>query len=171
MLHEWRAWVRTAGADVTSVARVVRVPWLPGIAPALRGRGLVAVDVAMLGEPAAAAAPARPLRRLDPGGRHGRAGRARGAARALVPRDGGPSAIGAHVLLRELPPAALDAFLGAAGPGSRSELVSAELRHLGDEQFAVAGIGVAGDAEAGAADPDRARRAASAGSCPGDRTP
>jgi hypothetical protein len=147
VLHEWRAWARTAGEDVTSVARIVRAPWLTGVAPVLRGRGLVAVDVAVMGDPAAAAARLGALRRLEPElDTVGLVTRAELMERCPT-AHGAASAIGTHVLLRELPAAALDAFLGAAGPASRSELVAAELRHLGGEEFAVAGIGVAGDAE------------------------
>jgi hypothetical protein len=147
VLHEWRSWSGAAGGEVTSVARIVRVPWLPGVAPALRGRGFVAVDVALLGDPSAASRRLAALRRLGPElDTVAIVSRSELLARCPAP-GGGASAIGAHVLLRELPVAALDAFLAAAGPNSRSELVAAELRHLGDGEYAVAGIGVAGDVE------------------------
>jgi hypothetical protein len=143
VLYEWRAWVRAAPEEVTSVARLVRVPHLAGIARPLRGRSLVAIDVAILGEPAAAAARLAALRRLEPE----IDGVAPACVEALRPRAEGLRAIGEHLLLRELPAAALDAFLAAAGPGSGTELVAAELRHLGGSAFAVVGLGVAGDAE------------------------
>ena len=49
--------------------------------------------------------------------------------------------------LRALPARAVDALIAAAGPGSGTGLVSAELRHLGGGEFAVVGIGVTGNAE------------------------
>jgi hypothetical protein len=41
------------------------------------------------------------------------------------------AAVSAHRLLAELPPAAVDAFVAAAGPGSGLPLMLAELRRLG----------------------------------------
>jgi hypothetical protein len=145
VLRGWRDWTRRAGDEATSVARILRVPWLPGIARALRGRGLVAVDVALLGDPAAAARRLGPLRALEPELDSVELV-ARSALLERVPA-GGERAIGSHALLRELPAAALDAFLLAAGPAARTEPAATELRHLGGDAFAVAAIGVAGDAE------------------------
>jgi hypothetical protein len=146
VLHEWRAWLRAASEEVTSVARLVRAPHLAGVAPALRGRAFVAVDVAIMGEPADAAVRLAALRRLEP--EHDTVGIA--SSEELLARHApveGVQAIGEHVLLRELPAQAIDAFIAAAGPDSRSELVSAELRHVGGAEFAAVGIGVAGDAD------------------------
>jgi hypothetical protein len=146
VLHEWRAWMRAASDDVTSVARLVRAPHLAGVAPGLRGRAFVAVDVAITGDPADAAARLAALRRLEPE----LDTVAVASSQELLARHApveGVQAIGEHVLLRELPARAIDAFIAAAGPGSASELVSAELRHVGGAEFAAVGIGVAGDAE------------------------
>jgi hypothetical protein len=68
---------------------------------------------------------------------------------------------GDGMLLADLPAEAVDAFVAAAGPGSGSPLVSAEIRHLGgalarpaaehgalasiDAPFAVFAVGVAAD--------------------------
>ena len=150
VLHEWRAWTHAVAGDVTSVARLVRAPHLAGVPAALRGRRLVAVDVAITAEPCVAAARLAALRRLDPQADTVAPVAAEELLARQVPRAGA-HAIGEHLLLRELPPAAVDAFIASAGPGSRTALVSAELRHLGDAEFAVAGIGVAGD-------PDEAER-------------
>jgi hypothetical protein len=51
--------------------------------------------------------------------------------------------VGAHVALRELPDAALDTFIAAAGPGSGSNLLSAELHRVdaAGSAFAVSAIG------------------------------
>jgi hypothetical protein len=75
--------------------------------------------------------------------------------------------IGDGMLLDELPPAAIDAFVAVAGPRSGSPLVSVELRHMGgalaqasseqgavgsfDVAFALFAVGGAADAELAAA--------------------
>jgi hypothetical protein len=150
VLHEWRTWTRAVADDVTSVARLVRAPHVAGVPAALRGRSLVVVDVAITGEPGVAAARLAGLRRLDPEADTVAPVAAEELLARQVPRTG-VHAIGEHLLLRELPAAAVDAFIAFAGPGSRTPLVSAELRHLGGAELAVAGIGVAGD-------PDEAER-------------
>jgi hypothetical protein len=144
VLHRWRSWTHAVGDDVTSVARLVRAPHLAGVAPSLRGRAFVTVDVAIAGEPGIARL--ADLRRLEPEADTV----ALVSARELLSRQPpveGTRAIGEHTLLRALPAPALDAFIAAAGPGSGSELVAAELRHLGGDQFAAVGLGVAADPE------------------------
>ncbi len=146
VLHEWRAWAHALPEEDASVARLLRAPHLAGVAPALRGRSFVAVDVAIAAEPAAADARLAALRRLGPELDTVTAA----CGTELLARhraSEGAAAIGEHVLLRELPAPAIDAFIAAAGPGSGSELVSAELRRVGGPEFAVVAIGVAGDAE------------------------
>lgn len=144
VLHQWRTWTRAVAEDVTSVARLLRAPHLVGVTPALRGRAFVAIEVAIVGEPGIGRLAA--LRRLAPEvDTVAPVSPAELLARHV--RAEGARAIGEHLLLRALPAPALDTFIATAGPGSGSELVVAELRHLGGEEFAVVGLGVAGDAE------------------------
>ena len=144
VLHRWRTWTRTVAEDVTSVARLVRAPHLAGVAPSLRGRAFVAVEVAIVGEPGVARL--APLRRLGPEIDTVSLVSAKELLARQLPAEGART-IGEHMLLRELPPSALDTFIASTGPGSGSELVAAELRHLGGEEFAVVGLGIAADAE------------------------
>jgi hypothetical protein len=144
VLHEWRGWIAAAPDTVTSAARIIRAPDLAGIARALRGRAFVAVDVAIEG--AAADARLVPLRRMQPE----LDTVAPVSAEALLARHApveGERAIGEYVTLRALPAAAVDALVAAAGPTSRTELVSAEVRNLGGARFAIAAIGIAGGDE------------------------
>jgi hypothetical protein len=146
VLHEWREWAIRAPGEVTSVARLVRAPHVAGVERSLRGRAVVAVDVAIAGDPAAAAGRLAALRRLEPE----LDTVAPVSVRELLARNapaGGVRAIGEQLVLRTLPAAAVDAFVAAAGPGSGSELVAAELRRLGGREFAVVGLGIAADAE------------------------
>jgi hypothetical protein len=144
VLHRWRTWTRSVGDDVTSVARLVRAPHLAGVAPSLRGRAFVTVDVAIVGEPGIARLAV--LRRLEPELDTVALVSAQELLARQLPVEG-TRAIGEHMLLRALPAPALDTFIAAAGPGSGSELVAAELRHLGGDQFAAVGLGVAADLE------------------------
>jgi hypothetical protein len=144
VLHQWRTWMRVAAHDVTSVARIVRVPQLAGMAPSLRGRAFVTVDVAIVGE--AAIERLAELRRLEPETDTVAPVSAQELLARRPPVERART-IGAHTMLRALPAPALDAFIAVTGPGSGSELVAAELRHLGGEEFAAVGLGVAGDPE------------------------
>ena len=145
VLHRWRTWTRTVAEDITSVARLVRAPHLAGVAPCAaraRVRGRRGGD-----RRRARDRPARELRRLEPEIDTVALVSAKELLARQLPAEG-TRTIGEHMLLRELcrrprstpssPP---------PGPGSGSELVAAELRHLGGEEFAVVGLGVAADAE------------------------
>lgn len=146
VLHAWARWTRGVPDEVTSVGRLVRYPRLPAVPAALRGRAFVAVEVAIPGEPWVAAGRLAALRGLEP----------EVDAVAVTNPDAVPpmhlalelpgAATGRHLPLRSLPAPAVDAFLGATGPGSGSNLASAELRHLG-RAYAASAAGRATDEE------------------------
>lgn len=106
------------------------VPPLPDVPEFLRARGVVIVGGACLDDEVTAAAALAPLRALEP----------EMDPFALVP----PAALsqihmdpehpvpgqGDGTLLKELPPAAVDALVDVAGPGSGSPLLKVELRHV-----------------------------------------
>jgi hypothetical protein len=137
VLHEWRAWIRGAGHVVASSARVVREPCRAPV---------VAIDLAVAGDREAAAERLAALRRLEPAADTVCIGPPTTLRPAIDRVPAGMAPITAHVRLRELPAAAVDAFALAAGPGSRSELLAAELHHLGGA-YALAAVGAARDAE------------------------
>ncbi len=137
VLHEWRLWLDGAGDVVMSTARVLRAPPAPAV---------VAVEVAIAGEPDAARARLAALRRLEPATDTVRLGpptTLRPAAGRVPP---GLAPITGHLRLRELSAAAVDEFAAAAGPDSRTELLVAELHHLGGA-YALAALGAARDGE------------------------
>jgi hypothetical protein len=133
VLQEWRLWLEDAGDVVSSSAALLRTP---------RARPLVAVDLALAGEPGAAAERLAPLRRLAPEADTVRLSRAAVLRPALARVPAGVAPLTGHLRLRELPPAAVDAFVAAAGPRSGSELIAAELRQVGGG-YALAAIGAA----------------------------
>jgi hypothetical protein len=65
---------------------------------------------------------------------------------ALTAVPAGCEPFSAHLRLSALPPEAVDAFLAAAGPTARTELLSAELHHLAGT-FALAAVGAAAGAD------------------------
>ena len=131
VLHAWREWVRGLPHEMSTWARVLQVPPLPDIPEPIRGRQLVVVEAAYLGAEQSGAQLLAPLRALGPeldtfaavppaalGHLH------------MDPEDPVPFAMGGQ-LLDELPPAAIDKVIEAAGPDSGSPLLSLELRQLG----------------------------------------
>lgn len=127
----WAAWTRTAPELATTSLRLMSLPPLPELPPFLSGRKLAVVDGAVLASDAAAADLLAPLRALGPElDTFGRAPAAALSRMHLDPEGPTPSVTGS-VMLDELPSAAVDALLAAAGPDSGSSLLAAELRHLG----------------------------------------
>ncbi len=131
VLHAWREWVASLPDELSTWARILQVPPLPDIPEPVRGRKLVVVEAAYLGAQEPGRELLRPLRDLGPeldtfavvppealGHLH------------MDPEEPVPFAISGQ-LLDDLPPAAIDAIVDTAGPGSDSPLLSLELRHLG----------------------------------------
>lgn len=140
LLRAWLDWTRDAPHAATTSVRVMSLPPLPHLPPALTAGPVFAVDGAVVaavpaevpGARATAADLLGPLRAIaepvldtwaptGPGGvldAHG------------DPTDPVPFA-GDHMLLGELDDAGAAAFLAATGPGSGSPLVLAGLRQLG----------------------------------------
>jgi hypothetical protein len=133
VLHEWQLWLEDAGGVVSSSAALLRPP---------RARPLVAVDLALASEPGAAAMRLAPLRRLAPDADTVRLSRPAALRPPLARVPAGTAPLTGHLRLRELPAAAVDAFVAAAGPGSGSELIAAELHHVGGA-YTLAAIGAA----------------------------
>jgi hypothetical protein len=137
VLHEWRLWLDGAGDVMRSSARVVRYP---------RQRAVVAVDVALAGEPTAAAGRLDALRRLEPAIDTVRVGPPTAVERARVRVPAGTTPVLARMRLRALPAAAVDALVAGAGPAAACELIAVELHH-NRGAFTLAAIGAAAGAE------------------------
>ncbi len=131
VLHAWREWVSGLPNEIGTWARILQVPPLPDVPEPVRGRQLVVVEAAYLGAEESASELLRPLRALVPeldtfaavppaalGHLH------------MDPEDPVPFAMSGQ-LLDELPLAAIDNIVEAAGPDSGSPLLSLELRPLG----------------------------------------
>jgi FAD/FMN-containing dehydrogenase len=131
VLRRFAEWAPDAPESVTASARILKVPPLPDLPDAIRGRNLVVIDGAVLGDRAAAASALAPLGELVPEIDTF----TKLPASALARLHGDPEqpvpAVSDHAMLGPLDDAAIAAFVGAAGPDSGSSLLAAELRQLG----------------------------------------
>ena len=66
ILCAWRAWTEGLPEELTSIARVRRMPLRPHVPERLRGRSFAIVEAAYIGAEADATDLLRPLRSLDP---------------------------------------------------------------------------------------------------------
>ncbi|TQS40124.1 FAD-binding oxidoreductase [Cryptosporangium phraense] len=129
VLPRWADWARDAPDAVTTAYRQVQYPLVPQFPEELRGRNLVIVDGAVLGNDADAERVLAPLRALRPRLDTFRRMPARALSRLHLDPEG-PSAGGVRTtLLGELPPPAVDRLLEASSGSSL--VVTAELRQLG----------------------------------------
>jgi FAD/FMN-containing dehydrogenase len=131
VLKRWAEWAPGAPEEVTTSARILQFPPIPDIPEFLRGRQLVMIDGAFCGSPEDGEKVLAPLRELGPEmdmwGPMPPAGLVRVHGDPEHPVPG----VSDHRMISELPPDAIDAFVAAAGPGSGSSLLFAELRQLG----------------------------------------
>ena len=131
-VRAYRDWAAGVSEDVTSVVRFLRPPDIPDVPEFLRGKALLTIDAACIGDQAAGEAAIAPLREigepiLDTFGQI--------PAPALChihmdPEQPVPG-LGHHRALRELSDEAIEAFVGVAGPDSGTPLLLTELRQLG----------------------------------------
>jgi FAD/FMN-containing dehydrogenase len=131
-VRAYRDWAAGVSEDVTSVVRFITPPPIPDVPEPIRGRPLLTIDGACIGNQADGEATVAPLRELGetimdtwvqiP---------AEGLCRIHMDPENPVPALGHHALLRELPDEAIEVFADMAGPESNSPLLLTELRHLG----------------------------------------
>lgn len=131
VVRAWAAWTREVPESVTTSLRVMSFPPLPELPPFLSGRDLVVVDGAVIEDDDRAAELLAPLRALAP--EMDTFGRIPTPALLDVHMDPPEPvpAVSDHSVLGELTAEAIEAFLAQVGPGTRTGLLFAELRHLG----------------------------------------
>jgi FAD/FMN-containing dehydrogenase len=131
VLHAWRQWTATAPDDITSIAHILRLPPLPEVPEALRGRAFAIIEAAYLGDADSGAGLIQPLRQLGP--ELDTFAMIRPSALGQLNMD--PSqpvpATGDGALLSDFPAAAIDALVAVAGPDAEKPPTSVEVRHLG----------------------------------------
>jgi len=131
VLRAWAAWTVDAPDCVTTSFRMMNLPPLPELPDFLRGRQLVVIDGAVLGEDAHAEEILRDLRALEPEMDTFARVSVASLVRLHMDPEGPTPGVSASTMLAELPDAAIESFLALTGPGSGSALLAAELRQLG----------------------------------------
>ncbi len=131
-VRAYREWAAGVSDDVTSVVRFLRPPDVPDVPEFLRGKALLTIDGACIGDQAKGEAAFAPLREigepiLDTFGQIP----APGLCKIHMDPEHPVPGLGHHRVLRELPDEAIDAFVGVAGAESESPLLLTEIRHLG----------------------------------------
>jgi hypothetical protein len=129
----YRDWAATAPEEVTSIIRLLRPPPIPDVPEPLRGKPLITIDAACIGDRESGEKTIAPLRAigqalLDNFDQIPAAGLCRIHMDPEQPVPG----LGHHAPIRELSDEAIDAFVAnGPGPETGSTLLLAELRHLG----------------------------------------
>jgi FAD/FMN-containing dehydrogenase len=168
LFHRYREWTEGVPDEVMSIARFLHLPPLPMVPEPLRDRPLITLGACYAGPESEGAELIAPLRKL--GEPVMDLFQAMPPSQLVTinmdPEDPVP-AIAYTASLREVPPEALDTFVEAAGPGSNSPLLLAELHHAGGAvgsppegagarsqvpgEFVFLGVGMAMTPEMGAA--------------------
>jgi FAD/FMN-containing dehydrogenase len=130
--HAYREWLASTPDEMTAQLRFLTLPPIPELPEPLRGKSLVDVTGAFIGDPADGEQLMRPLREIagavwDTWGVQPTAGLRH---LAMDPEEPVPG-VGDHVLLDELTPGAIDTLVGVAGADSGSPLIGVQVRQLG----------------------------------------
>jgi FAD/FMN-containing dehydrogenase len=131
VLHGWRSWTGTVPDEITSLARLLRLPVLPEVPAALRGRAFAVVEAAYVGDSRHGDDLIGPLRELSPELDTFLTLPAPALSRLSMDPETPMPVIGDGAFLADLPAAAIDTILALAGPGVDTEVQSIEIRHLG----------------------------------------
>jgi FAD binding domain/Berberine and berberine like len=134
VLHAWGELTRGDLPDeLTTVGRYLNLPPVPAIPEPLRGKSFVVVEAYHVGEPAQADELLAPLRALGPVNDTITTVPMTAVSHLHMDPDHPSPGTGDGMTLDDLPPAAIDAFVGAAGPDAAFPLLSAEIRHADGE--------------------------------------
>jgi FAD/FMN-containing dehydrogenase len=131
VLRAWTTWAPEAPDEVTTAIRLMNLPPLPELPALVRGRSIVVVDGAVLAGDDRAAEILADLRALAPETDTFSRVPAASLVRLHMDPEGPTPAMSDSAMLAGLPDDGVDAFLEAAGPGSGTSLLMAELRQLG----------------------------------------
>lgn len=131
VLHAWREWTASAPDRVTTSARIMHLPPLPALPGFLRGRSVVVVDGAYVGEEGDAEDALAPLRALAPEVDTFAMVPPVALSRIHMDPETPMPGLSDAALLDALPPEVIDELVALNGAGSGTPLLLVELRHLG----------------------------------------
>ena len=131
VLTAWRDWTETTPDEITSVGRILQLPPIDLIPEPLRGRNIIIVEIAYVGDEESGRELLKPLLELEPEMSTMTTMPAAGLVRLHNDPEGRTPAIGDGGIIERLPDEAIRALVEVAGPGSGSPFISVELRQLG----------------------------------------
>lgn len=131
-LRRYRDWTAEAPDEVGSMVRMLNLPPIPDIPEEIRGKKWLAITACCIGSQEEGEKLIAPLREIGEPAMDA-FGQVPAPALTRIAMDPEPPVpgLGHHATIKELPDAALDAFVATAGPEVDSPLLLAELRHLG----------------------------------------
>ena len=134
VLHAWGELTQGAVPDeLTTIGRLLNFPPIPQIPEPVRGKSFVIVEAYHTGEPAHADELLAPLRALGPVNDTITTVPVPALSHLHMDPEQPVPGTGDGMMIDQLPAAAIDAFVQAAGPGAAFPLLSVEMRHLGGE--------------------------------------
>ena len=134
VLHAWRELTQAAPPDeLSTLGRFVNFPPIPEVPETVRGASFVIVDVYHAGDRARADELLAPLRALGPVNDTIGTVSMPELSRVHMDAEQPVPAVGDGLMLAELPPEALDAFIDIASAEGGRRLTVIELRHLEGE--------------------------------------
>ncbi len=131
VLHAWREWIETVPDEVTSLGRVMQFPPIPEIPEPLRGNAFAIIEAAIIGDEDEGGRLIEPLRALGASIDTFATIPVPALSRLHMDPEHPVPGTGDGMLLRDFPPSAIETLVELVGAGSRSPLLSAEVRHLG----------------------------------------
>ena len=131
VLKRWRDWTSNLPDEVTSMARLFQFPPIPDVPEMVRGRQMVVITAAYVGDAETGALMMEPLSELEPEiDTFGPMPLSGLSYLHMDPEEPLPG-LSNTAMLDSLPDEAIDTLLEKAGPGSGSPLLVTELRHMG----------------------------------------
>jgi len=131
-VRAYRDWAAGVSEDVTSIVRFLTPPPIPDVPEPIRGRPLLTIDAACIGDREEGEATIAPLREIGetimdtfewmP---------TSGLSRIHMDPENPVPGIGDGFLIANLPDQAIEAFVAVAGPDSGSPMLLTEMRQLG----------------------------------------
>jgi FAD/FMN-containing dehydrogenase len=129
--RRWAEWARTAPEEVTTAFRILRLPPLEDLPEFLRGRNVVCIDGAVIGDDLFAEQVLAPLRELDPEIDTFARVPAPALTRIHMDPDAPVPFASSTVMLQDLDDEAVQAVLDNFGANSTSSILQFEVRQLG----------------------------------------
>jgi FAD/FMN-containing dehydrogenase len=134
VLHAWAELTRADPPhELATAGRLLKLPPIPEVPEPVRGKSFVVVEAVHLGDPATADELFAPLRALGPVNDTIKRVPAAALLDLFLEPEHPVAVVGDGLTLAELPPAAIDALVDAAGAGAAVPLASVEVRHLEGE--------------------------------------